>query len=328
MRQYYDSLGRLTDTVDPVGNRLHSVYNLTGQVLQSWVYPVSGEHYLLSSSEYNKAGQLIWHAGEDGKRTIYTYTVDGQLAAITTPDRHVFSWQYNLLNLPVSQSIDNKKQWSVCYNPVTLSVQRKTDITGTKTYFYRDDGLIKRLIFAGKNSYPNYKIQWKYDNDQRVISMTDISGNKTNTQYDWLGRIACVTYQSYQSNHAEVLSVPTYDDFSRIKYIDYGGGMHRVFHYDSWGREYQIVDTQRKQLISKSKMTYDISSNIIMLRQTTGNQQSGILHYRYDVLDNLVSMQCQGSSGLPLCPHDTSLTGLKTDTGSYYCSSGLFFYTA
>ena len=105
--------------------------------------------------------------------------------------------------------------------------------------------------------------------------------------------------------------MPTYDDFSRIKYIDYGSGMHRVLHYDSWGREDQIVDTQRKQLISQWKMTYDISSNIIMLNQTTGNQQSGILHYQYDVLDNLVSMQCQGSSGLPLCPHDTSITGSK-----------------
>ena len=146
VRQHYDSLGRLTDTVSIlVGNQVHSVYNLTGQVIQSWVYPVSGGHYLLSSSDYNKAGQLIWHAGEDGKRTVYTYTVDGQVATVTTPNRHIFSWQYNLLNLPVSQSIDNKKQWSICYNPVTLNVQRKIDITGLKTYFYRDDGLIKRV---------------------------------------------------------------------------------------------------------------------------------------------------------------------------------------
>ncbi len=311
VKQHYDPLGRLTDTIDPVGNQVHAVYNLTRQVIQSWVYPVSGGHYLLSSSDYNKAGQLIWHAGEDGKRTVYTYTVDGQVATVTTPNRYIFSWQYNLLNLPVSQSINNKEQWSICYNPVTLSVQRKIDITGTKIYFYRDDGLIKRLIFTGKNSYSDYKLQWKYDNNQRVISTTDISDNKINTQYDWLGRVARVTYQSYQSNHTEMLSVPTYDDFSRIKYIDYGSGMHRVLHYDSLGREDQIADTQRKQLISQWKMTYDISSNIIMLNQTTGNQQSGILHYQYDVLDNLVSMQCQGSSGLPLCPHDTSLTGSK-----------------
>ncbi len=311
MKQYYDSLGRLTDTIDPGGNRAHSVYNLTGQIIQSWVYPASGGHYLLSSSGYNKAGQLIWYAGEDGKHTVYTYTIDGQVATVTTPDQHIFSWQYNLLNLPVNQSIDNKKQWSVCYNPVTLNVQRKIDITGLKTYFYRDDGLIKQLIFTGKNNYLDYKLQWKYDNNQRVISTTDIFGNKTNTQYDWLGRINRVTYQSYQHNHTEALSVPTYDDFSRIKNIDYGSGMSRVFHYDSWGREDQIIDTQRKQLISQWKMTYDISSNIIMLHQTTGNQQSGILHYQYDVLDNLISMQCQGSSGLPLCPHDTSLTDSK-----------------
>ncbi len=311
VKQYYDSLGRLTDAVDPGGNRTHSVYNLTGQVIQSWVYPASGGQYLLSSSHYNKAGQLIWHTREDGKRTIYTYTVDGQVATVTTPNRYIFSWQYNLLNLPVSKSINNKKQWSFYYNPVTLNVQRKTDITGVKTYFYRDDGLIKQLIFTGKNSYPDYKLQWKYDNNRRVISTTDISGNKTNTQYDWLGRVARVIYQSYQSNHTEALSVPTYDDFSRIKYINYGSGMHRIFHYNSWEKKDQITDIQGKQLISQDKITYDISGNIILLHQITENQQSGILHYQYDVLDNLVSMQCQGSAGLPLCPHDTSLTGSK-----------------
>ena len=143
-------LGRLTDIVDPVGNRAHSVYNLTGHVIQSWVYPASGGHYLLSSSGYNKTGQLIWYAGEDGKHTIYTYTIDGQIATVTRPDRHIFSWQYNLLNLPVNELIDNKKQWSVYYNPVTLKVQIKKDITGLKTYFYRDNGLIEQLIFHRK----------------------------------------------------------------------------------------------------------------------------------------------------------------------------------
>ena len=48
-----------------------------------------------------------------------------------------------------------------------------------------------------------------------------------------------------------------------------------------------------------------------MLTQKVEKEQYGILHYQYDVLDNLVSMHCQGSSDLPLCPHDTSLTGSK-----------------
>ena len=311
VRQHYDSMGRLTDTIDPAGNRMHLVYNLARQTVQSWIYPVSGEHYLLSSEGYNRAGQLIWHAGEDGKRTVYTYTADGQIATTTTPDQHIFSWQYNLLNLPVSQSTDNKQQWIVSYDPITLNITRKTDITGTTMYCYRDDGLTKQLTFNGKNNYPDYKLQWTYDNNRRIVSTEDIDGNQTGTRYDWLGRISRTTYHSHQNNHTEILSTPVYDNFSRIQYIDYGSGMHRTLHYDSWGHTDQITDTQQKQLISQWKITYGISDNIIRLSQTTEQKQSGILYYKYDLLDNLVSMQCQGSSGLPLCPHDTALTGSK-----------------
>ncbi|MCY4328849.1 MAG: hypothetical protein OXC48_02005, partial [Endozoicomonadaceae bacterium] len=311
IRHHYDEMGRLTDTIDPAGNRMHSIYNLTEHIAQSWAYPVSGEHYLLSSSGYNRAGQLIWNAGEDGKRTFYTYTEDGMVATIIKPNQHIFSWRYNLLNLPVSQYTDNKQQWVKYYNKITLKVQKKTDITGTKTYFYSDDGLIQQLIQTGKSHYPDYKLQWKYDNNRRVISNTDISGNKTDVRYDWLGRIVNTRYHAYKKNNIETLLVPAYDNFSRIQHVSYGSGMHRTFHYDSWGRKAQITDIQRKQLISAWSMRYDINGNIVRLSQTAEKKQFAVLYYRYDMLNNLISMQCQGSSGLPLCPHDTSFSGSR-----------------
>ncbi len=309
VKQYYDSMGRLTDIIDPSGNRTHSVYNLTGQTIQSWVYPVSGEHYLLSSAGYNRAGQLIWHAGEDGKHTVYTYTPDGQIATITTPNQHIFCWQYNQLNLPISQSIDNKQQSYINYDAITLRIQKKTDITGIKTYFYSDDGLTKQLIFNGNNNYHDYKLQWQYDNNRRIVSSTDISGSSTRIQYDQLGRVARITYYPYQNNHTEILSSFAYDDFSRIKQINYGSGMQRIFYYDLWGHKDKITDTLRKQLISQWQMTYDINNNIIMLSQKAEEKQTGIQHYHYDVMNNLVNMQCEGSFGLPLCPHDTLIAG-------------------
>ncbi len=311
VRQYYDSMGRLTDTIGPAGNRMHRVYNLMGQVVQSWAYPVSGGSYLLSSSGYNRAGQLIWSAGEDGKHTVYTYTEDGQIATATIPSGHLFSWQYNHLNLPISESTDNQQQWTIDYDPVTLSLYKKTDITGITTYIYSDDGLIKHLTHTGKNHYPDYQLQWQYDSNRRLVNTTDISGNKTSTKYDWLGRIALINYYSYKKHHTETLFMPVYDGFSRIQHLDYGSSMYRTFHYDLWGNKDQIVDTQRGKSISEWIMTYDISSNIAMIRQKAKQKQYGILHYQYDVLDNLVSMYCQGSSGLPLCPHDTSLAGSK-----------------
>ncbi len=311
VRQHYDSLGRLTDTIDPTGNRMHQVYNLTGQIVQSWAYPVSGGHYLLSSARYNKAGQLIWSTGEDRKRTFYTYTTDGQIATLTTPSGNRFSWQYNILNLPVSESIDNQQQWITNYMPVTLALHKKTDATGTTTYTYSDDGLVQKLIHRGKNNYPDYTLQWQYDNNRRIVSTTDISGNKTNTGYDWLGRVDHINYKPHQNNSTEKLFLPVYDGFSRIKNIRYGSDMYRSFHYDLWGHKDQIIDIQKEQLIYKWLVTYDIFGNIIRLSQKTEKKQYGMLHYQYDVLDNLISMYCRGSPGLPLCPHDTSFAKSK-----------------
>ncbi|MCY4330295.1 MAG: hypothetical protein OXC48_09510, partial [Endozoicomonadaceae bacterium] len=311
IRQRYNSLGQLTDTINSVGDRIHSVYDITGKIVQSWAYPVSGEHYLLSSASYNAAGQLRWSAGEDGKRTFYTYTEDGRLAMVTTPGKHTFTWKYNILGIPVNQFTDNKFQWSCDYDPITLKLQKKTDNTGITTYIYSDDGLLLTLVHAGKNSYSNYQLQWQYDNNRREISATDISGNKIQNSYDGFSRISNVSYISKQKNQAEIIFKPIYDGFSRINSIDYGSQIHRTIHYDTWGNQDQIIDKQGIQLISKWQFRYDINGNIVRLKQTAENSKYSLLYYRYDALNNLVRMTCNGSSGLPLCPRDTAFSGSK-----------------
>ncbi|MCY4329784.1 MAG: RHS repeat-associated core domain-containing protein, partial [Endozoicomonadaceae bacterium] len=64
-----------------------------------------------------------------------------------------------------------------------------------------------------------------------------------------------------------------------------------------------------KQLLSRWQFGYSPDNNIVTLRQQAENHQEAVLNYQYDRLDNLVSMHCNGSSGLPLCPRDTAFTG-------------------
>ena len=87
---------------DPVGDSIHYVYDLTGHVIQSWARPVSGGNYLLSSAEYNAAGELLWKAREDGKRTTFTYTEDGKLLSSTSPAGHTTTVKYNKSGRPVA----------------------------------------------------------------------------------------------------------------------------------------------------------------------------------------------------------------------------------
>ncbi len=308
VKKTYDAIGRLTDTTDPVGNRIHQVYNLTGQVIKNEFFPVAGGHYLLSSSGYNDAGQRVWQAGEDGQRTLYTYTINGQSDTIITPEGHHFSWQYNLLGLPINKFIDGKLQWHADYDTITKRLIKKTDETSTTVYYYTQDGLLKQLVHTGKSSYPDYQLKWEYDSNRRLSSVTDISGNKTIPRYDTLGRITATDYQSVTGNN-ETLSAVSYDQFFRIRQLFYGSGMKRTFEYDKWGGNKGILDQISDKLVNHWRFDYDSENNITTLKQQTGQGEQAVVHYRYDTLNNLVSMSCKGSEGLPLCPRDTAFTG-------------------
>ncbi|MCY4329163.1 MAG: hypothetical protein OXC48_03625, partial [Endozoicomonadaceae bacterium] len=306
VKKYYNALGQVTDIMDPAGDVIHKIYDLNGHEIQSWAQPASGGHYLLASAEYNSAGDLLWSAGEDRHRTTFTYTDDGKLSGTTNPAEHTLSFKYNKIGLPVTKWLDGRLQLQLQYDPVTALVKMHKDITGITTFTYDTDGLVRQLKHSGENGYPDYQLKWQYDKNRRIISMTDISNNKIQTTYDTFGRTKETVYHSYNSQ-SDTLSVLTYDDFSRIKTLHYGSGMERTIDYDCFGHPLTINDKLAGKLLSAWSFRYDADDNITTLIQRDDLYQYARLHYQYDALDNLVTMTCSGSSGLPLCPRDTEL---------------------
>ncbi len=306
VKKYYNALGQVTDIMDPTGDVIHKVYDLNGHEVQSWAQPVAGGHYLLASAEYNSAGDLLWSAGEDGHRTTFTYTDDGKLSATTNPAGHTLSFKYNKIGLLTTKWLDGRLQLQLQYDPVTALVKMHKDITGITTFTYDTDGLVRQLRHSGENGYLDYQLKWQYDQNRRIISMTDIGNNKTQTTYDAFGRTKEAIYHSYHGQ-SDTLFVLTYDDFSRIKTLHYGSGMERTLNYDYFGHPLTINDKLAGKILSAWSFHYDADDNITTLIQQDDLHQYARLHYQYDALDNLVTMTCSGSSGLPLCPRDTAL---------------------
>ena len=317
----YDSLGHVTDIINSAGDRIHSVFNVSNQVVATWVYPASSHKgYLLYSCEYDSAGRLLWKTGEDGKKTYFTYTPDGQIATKTTPIGHTVSWQYNLPGLPVQESLDGKIISQTDYDHLTLFPVKKQDITGTTTYAYADDGKLQQVSRFGTNGYPDYHLQWHYNPARQVISALDISGNKVVTRYDQLGRVAEAVYEM-QDGDEELLYKMVYDGFSRADKIYYGSHTQstknsvRTIQYDTLGRQSDVTDFTEstdnlsKQVFFEEKYAYDADNNIIQIIQNGKADQNATLQYQYDKRNNLVSMSCTGSHGLPLCPRDTAFAG-------------------
>ncbi len=304
----YNALGSVTDIINPKGDRVHRVYDLSGHIIQSWAYPVSGDHYLLSSAKYNNAGELLWSAGEDNCHSVFTYNANGQLLSMTNPAGHTLSFQYNVLGLPVSKSLDGKLQLQLFYEPVTALLIKKEGITGTTTFLYDADGLMRKLIHSGKNGYSDYRLSWEYDINRRLVSMTNIAGNQIQMVYDRQGRIQKMVYQPLKGK-AEVTGTADYDDFSRIEALHYGSGMNRKLRYDAFGHLLETIDMMSNRLLYDEHFYYDANDNITTIIQKTNQNEYAKLNYHYDSLNNLVSMLCKGSDGLSLCPRDTNLSG-------------------
>ncbi|MCY4330780.1 MAG: hypothetical protein OXC48_11995 [Endozoicomonadaceae bacterium] len=302
----YDPLGHVAYIINSAGDKIHNVYNINGQVTEKWIQPHNdNKQYLLSSAKYNAAGELLWYSGEDGKKTNYRYNPNGKITMKITQTGHIISWDYNMQGLPVKKLIDGKVVLQTEYNPVTLLPEKKTDITGTSVFTYADDKKREQLVHMGKNGYPDYHLYWQYNKNREIISATDFSGHHTLTQYDQFGRISSTSY-TVSDGKTVLLYVPAYDSFSRISHLHYGSGMERTFHYNNYGQQDNVKDTLRGKFLSEWKYNYDAIGNITRLEQNIGSAQQGVLNYQYDVLNNLVSMTCTGSFGLPLCPRDTS----------------------
>ncbi|MCY4330244.1 MAG: hypothetical protein OXC48_09240, partial [Endozoicomonadaceae bacterium] len=305
----YDDIGRVTNTSDPSGNQFHNVYDLYGKVIRKWVTTTKNNtRYLLASAQYNTVGELLWKAGEDGKKTSYTYTADGKIATTVMPDKHIISWMYNVMMLPVNESIDEKESVHIYYDPATTLPVKKTDITGITRWIYNDDGKVQKLIHTGENGYPNYSFSRQYDQNRRMISTTDLEINKIFTHYDSLGRVDSVYYHENNGENT-LLKLYFYDGFSRVIRTNYGSGMQRTINYDEYGQTKSVTDMLANKLLSAWKYSYDKEGNIITLIHNSGDKQQATLHYQYDHSNNLVTMKCSGSSGLSLCPRDTSFQG-------------------
>ncbi len=310
---HYDDRGRVSEVVDPIGDKVQSVYNFMGKVVEKWEEPAKDDHrYLLFSAQYNMAEEPVWQAGEDGKRTLYTYTSDGKPDTVTTPAGNVITYKYNVLGLPVSKWLNGKLLEQMHYNPLTTQPDQVTDNTGTTLWTYSDDGKVQQLIHHAKdNVSADYKITWTYDQNRNVIAMNNPSGGQTKTTYDDFGRISSVSYQMTNGKE-QLLSAPTYDDFSRIIAIKYGSGIERSIEYNNYDQQKYIVDRLSGKPLSSSEYNYDVEGNITTLVHNAGDQQA-VLNYRYDKLDNLTSVVCTGSAGLSLCPRDTHFKGSGLD---------------
>ncbi|MCY4329076.1 MAG: hypothetical protein OXC48_03175, partial [Endozoicomonadaceae bacterium] len=186
-----------------------------------------------------------------------------------------------------------------------------TDNTGVTTYHYRNDGLLESTVHKGINGYVNSTETLVYNSYHHLVSCTDSQHNKINYIFDKLVRPAEKIYQENTGNTTAIEQL-VYDPFSRIVKKVYGSGMIRMFTYNPWGQVETVKDSINGKPLHAESFVYDADGNITHLQRSDDQNNQATINYRYDLMDNLVSMNCEGDNRL--CPHDTAFKGdnLKT----------------
>ncbi len=311
VQKQYDTFGHVTTIISPVGDKLHDVYDLTGHVIQHWVMPVQGGQYLLASAGFNAAGQKLWSAGEDGKKTIYHYNINGQLSAIDKANGHHITLSYNNIGQAITDSLNGKVFLQISYDPVKHKPLTVTDNTGVTIYHYRNDGLLQNTIHQGINGYASSAETLAYNSYHQLVSRTDSKHNQIIYTPDRLLRPAEKTYQE-NTGKTTLIEQLVYDHFSRVIKKVYGSGMIRIFTYNPWGQVETIKDSINGKPLHTESFVYDADGNITRLQRSDDQNHEAIMHYRYDRMDNLISMNCDGDN--TLCPHDSAFSGSNLKT--------------
>ena len=200
---YYDTLGRLTKTVDPNLNEMRLTYNNIGQttrrqqidkntvggsnitITTDYVYTSQGQVYkdIAKPSNPDAASDTSWQTA------IYIYDVLGNRTTATDPNGTITAYSYNAfgqLYQTVADSGTGKINQTTRYGYDRLG--RQTSITGytaeggtaqTTTYTLDDLGRVKQITYPD-----NYYISYVYNPGGKVIQRTDQLGKVTNYTYD------------------------------------------------------------------------------------------------------------------------------------------------
>ena len=249
--------------------------------------------------------------GEDGKKNFYHYNINGQLYGIDKSNGHHIILSYNNIGLAVADSLDGKVFLQISYDHINHKPLTVTDNTGITTYHYRDDGLLKSETHKVINGYPDSAYTLAYNRYHHLVSRTDSQQNKIIYMFDKLARPAEKIYQENKGDTTPLKQL-VYDSFSRVVKVVYGSGMIRILAYNPWGQTETIKDSINGKPLDTESFTYDAGGNITRLQHSDDQNHQATIDYRYDRMDNLISMNCQGDN--IFCPHDTAIDGgnLKT----------------
>jgi RHS repeat-associated protein len=262
-RYTYDSVGRPTRVVDPLGRATSATYDTQGDPLSTidaaghtttTAYNTFGEPTTVTDptgavvvrASYDNAGNLTGVQGPDGQAVQGTYDSQGRLVETTDAHGNKATMHYDSAgNVTTATNSAGATQATFDESGHMTSF---TDASGAKTsYTYDPSGLLNAVTDPRGN-----KRTAKYDALGRLVSQTDPLGAMTTYVYDGTSQLLHAT-----APDGKTVSY-TYDVDGRVTSISGSDGSTVSYAYDPLGR---LVDA--RNAISDIRRGYDAAGQLV-----------------------------------------------------------------
>jgi YD repeat-containing protein len=301
---YYDGEGRLTHTVNALGEVAETKFNPFGEAISARRYATRLAPAVLAtltggqttpaflaqvgaltsaskdqntSFDYDQRGLLVKQTDGLGFVTTSTYNIfrqlDTQTRSIATGKTTTTQYNYNLRGELISQTADigglnfNTQTVYDAFGRISQSIDAAGKVTTTS---YQDNGRTVEVTDP-----LNRKVRSEHDAFGRVLKTTDASGQATTYAYDDVNRSVKVTtpegitFTTNKTRHGETLNV-----------VDGRGNMTQ-YAYNKDGQQTAVTDPLN-QVIANT--TYDQSGRKLEVKDARGT----VTRFGYDQCNRVV----------------------------------------
>ena len=335
----YDADGEVTETIDALGRMTTSLYDADGRLVSETWYNALDKVVNTESFTYDADGNMLTAQNDSGTYTMtydglnrliteedpfgltltYSYDADGNRIEVQDSLGGVTNYSYDAVNELTSEQFSGTGQvplridMSYDADGEVLTETRYsnlvgTQIVGTSTYTYNDDGEVTSIVDDNGTGGAIASFDYTYDGDGRVISETGLGVTTTYT-YDADSEVTSQTSSLAKISYTydadgnriggnnvigpdnQLLSDGdwdyTYDaNGNLVQKVGVTGGPDTAliwtYTYDNRNLMTSAVETQRSTTLETESYTYDVFGNRIEQDTTSNGSPTQVTRFAYD----------------------------------------------
>ncbi|MGE4182848.1 MAG: Ig-like domain-containing protein, partial [Limisphaerales bacterium] len=306
-RNTYDALGRVIETVSPVGTpadprtaTVTFVYDEVGNLI-SKTDPRNSEWRM--TYEFDALNRLVRRFDQADAPTRFEYDPNGNLTGLIEADGRRTTYQFDALNrqqrLIESDGATTTLVYDAVGNLLTQLGPRSSPGGGPYSFSNTYDALSRVVSSVDPEGYTT---TYAYDAGGNLVSTTDPRGFTTTLQYDYRNRLIR-TAREVGGGGAPIVETFAYDRIGNQVSSTDPRGFVTTYTYDNLNRVIRIEEpsTSVNGAPRVTTFRYDAAGNRLEMTDPRGEYYT--TRYAYDAMDHVIREERpQGSASDPLPP--------------------------